>query len=67
MRGGTIIKSWREPEINIYGIKLDENIASSSAAEVTDWVWYIDGNSKPHKGGRYVEQKYVNRVCGCKV
>ena len=76
----------------IYNVKVDENIASSGAAEngnVTDWVWYINGSSQPHKGGQYtwdqngyiqnteimvsqnaygyaLEQKYVNRVRGCK-
>ena len=46
------MKTWRKPAINIHDVKMDENIASSGAAEdVTDWIWYINGNSKPHKGG----------------
>ena len=86
------MKTWRKPSINIYNVKVDENIASSGAAEngnVTDWVWYINGSSQLHKGGQYtwdqngyiqnteimvsqnaygyaLEQKYVNRVRGCK-
>ena len=52
------MKTWRKPAINIYDVKMDENIASSGAAEdVTDWIWYINGNSKPHKGGRYTWER----------
>lgn len=84
------MKTWMIPTMRVYEIRMDENIASSGVAEdVTDWIWYINGNSKPHKGGRYtwdqngyiqnteimvsqnaygyaLEQKYVNRVYGCK-
>ena len=34
------MKTWRKPAINIYDVKMDENIASSGLRSVTDWIGF---------------------------
>lgn len=57
------MKKWEEPRINIFSVKLDENIAASGdgAEYNTKWFWYTGQGWGNEKGGYY---RYVQLANG---
>lgn len=57
------MKKWEEPRINIFSVKLDENIAASGDGTVynTKWFWYTGQGWGNEEGGDY---RYVQLANG---